>query len=334
MTDHGTPFVTVRKIHSSRSVVCGSSGEAAVAELQSDHSGPLHGASESIGSNAKDGDPAVYRHADIDGAKTAYLRMGRGEPVLLLHGIGSYSYIWRNVVPLLTDRFEVIVPDLLGCGYSTAAPNKPLDLRAQYEQILRFIQTLGIPSLHVVGHDFGGAIAQLLAIHSPEVVKTLMLVNSIGYDYWPVTAVKAARFPIVRQLVIGLLDKTVFASMLRRAVYFPERLTKGVVDQYRLPYRAAAARRTLMRLLRSLEHGYLVSEAPGLKHLTMPACVVRAANDVYLSRAIAVRLAADIPTARLVEIDEAGHFVQEDKPERVAELFLELAGADGERRTR
>lgn len=271
-----------------------------------------------------------YSFAQIDGVTTAYRRTGSGDPLLLLHGVGSYSYIWRRIVPLLADRFDVIAPDLAGCGYSDAQPDQALDLRAQYERIERLMQHLGTERAHVVGHDFGGAIAQLIAIDGAERVRTLMLINSIGYDYWPVRAIKTARFPIVRQLTLALLDRTVFATMLRRAVHHTERITDDVVNQYKAPYRSVARRRTLMRFLRALDHRYLVSRAADLRLLTVPTCVVRSKQDAYLNRAISLRLAQDIPTATLVEVDMAGHFIQEDQPEQIAQLLLNLVGGDDE----
>ena len=282
------------------------------------------------GEPLKDSALPDYSFAQIDGVATAYRRAGSGDPVLLLHGVGSYSYIWRKIVPLLADRFDVIAPDLAGCGYSEAQQDQALDLRAQYERIDRLMQHLGVERAHVVGHDFGGAIAQLVAIDHSERVRTLMLVNSIGYDYWPVRAIKTARFPIVRQLTLALLDRTVFATMLRRAVHSTERITAEIVNQYKAPYRSVARRRALMRFLRALDHRYLVSRVAGLRALTVPTCVVRSKHDAYLNRAISLRLAQDIPNATLVEVDMAGHFIQEDQPEQIVQLFLDLVGGNDE----
>ena len=102
MTDSRMPFVTAQKALSSGTVASRLSGKTAVAERHVDHDGPVNSSTEGVGSSAYHRDkgagfaPSDYEYADIDGAQTAYVRMGRGEPVLLLHGVGSYSYMWRN----------------------------------------------------------------------------------------------------------------------------------------------------------------------------------------------------------------------------------------------
>ncbi len=100
----------------------------------------------------------------VAGHTMTYLSEGEGEPVLLVHGITTYSFIWRRVIPLLSHKYRVIAPDLLGCG----ASEKPLDLsyaiKDHAEYLSGFLDALNIPKVHFVGHDLGGGMGQLLAV--------------------------------------------------------------------------------------------------------------------------------------------------------------------------
>lgn len=120
---------------------------------------------------------------DVDGVRTRYYEAGRGEPVLLLHGEGwsghSSANTWVKNIPGLASRFHVYAPDKLASGM-TGNPTDDADYNIQGEvkHMFRFLQTLKLDRVHVVGQSRGGGLAFFLSVAHPEIVRTLVIVDS------------------------------------------------------------------------------------------------------------------------------------------------------------
>ncbi len=113
----------------------------------------------------------------VGAARVAYYEEGTGEPVVFLHGCPFSSYIWRKVIPRLSTRYRCLAPDLLGLGDTETPARADWALPAQEAIVIEWLDALGIARAHVVGHDHGEAVAQLLAAHRPELP---FLVRSIA----------------------------------------------------------------------------------------------------------------------------------------------------------
>ncbi|MFI0424809.1 alpha/beta fold hydrolase [Spongiactinospora sp. 9N601] len=121
-------------------------------------------------------------HLTVNGVDLAYLDEGKGDPVILLHGFPDSSHLWRHQIPALVGRgFRVIVPDLRGFGDS----GKPQEAEAYTMQtivndVVALSLRLGIQRAHVVGHDWGAAIAWMYAFLTPRRVDHLVTL-SVGH---------------------------------------------------------------------------------------------------------------------------------------------------------
>jgi pimeloyl-ACP methyl ester carboxylesterase len=155
----------------------------------------------------------------VGGHSITYYREGEGEVVLLVHGITTYSFIWRKVFSHLTSKYDVIAVDLLGCGDSS----KPLDvsysLQDHADRLFTLVESLGIKKFHFVGHDLGGGIGQIFAVRHPAMLFDLTLVNSVAYNFWPVQPITSLRTPIIRQILMASLDLGTFKLLVRRGIY-------------------------------------------------------------------------------------------------------------------
>jgi pimeloyl-ACP methyl ester carboxylesterase len=116
----------------------------------------------------------------------AWTDLGQGEPVMLLHGIPTWSFLYNEVIPLLARHSRVIAPDFLGHGYSDRRDFFDRSLSAQTDMIIRLMDHLDIARADFVGHDTGGGVALIMAIHDPERVARLVLTNVVAYDPWPI----------------------------------------------------------------------------------------------------------------------------------------------------
>jgi len=262
----------------------------------------------------------------VSGYNLNYFRTGAGEPVLLVHGITTYSFIWRKIVPLLKSKYDIITVDLFGCGDS----DKPFDFEysiKNHSKFLReFITSLGIKKLHFIGHDIGGGIAQRFAVENSELLYDLTLINSVAYDFWPVQPITLMRTPIIRQFAMATLDVMTLKLIIKRGIYHKERVTQELVDLFWEPMKTKEGRKAFLHFAKSLNNQDLMEVEDLLRELKIPVMIIRGDADPYLSSAIAKRLHSEIRDSRLEIIPNGSHFIQEDEPEKVSDLILRFLG--------
>jgi pimeloyl-ACP methyl ester carboxylesterase len=133
--------------------------------------------------------PEIGATADANGIKTNYLEAGKGDPVVLIHGSGpgvtSYAN-WRLVLPTLAENYRVLAPDMVGFGFSERPANIEYGVQTWADQVVGLMDTLELPTAHMVGNSFGGAIALRIAAQHPDRVGKLVLMGSMGVPF-PIT---------------------------------------------------------------------------------------------------------------------------------------------------
>jgi pimeloyl-ACP methyl ester carboxylesterase len=259
----------------------------------------------------------------VAGHTLAVHRSGRGEPVLLVHGITTWSFLWREVAKRLAERHEVIAVDLLGCGDSAMPTGVSYSLDSHAEYLAELVGWLGVGPVHYVGHDLGGGIGQIMAVRHASRLRSLSVVNSVAYDYWPVQPIIALRTPVIRQLVLAAIDAGALRLVVQRGLYHKEKLTPALMDDFLRPLQTLAGRRAFAHFARCLDNANLMEIREELRKLTLPVTIAWGMADAYLSRAIPDRLAAEIPGATLHRLPTAGHFSPIDEPEPLAAILLE-----------
>lgn len=253
------------------------------------------------------------------GGELAYVDEGEGPPVVLLHGLPTSAHLWRDLVPILAPRFRAIAPDLLGYGASEKPVDSPLDIRAQAGHVGELLDTLGITEFALVAHDIGGGIAQLLAFERG--VKTLVLIDSISFDSWPIEGVK-----MIQEADDAQVDE-VFAENLMRAIFdlgmgHPDRLATENFDAFVSPWRAEPL--ALLRAARGVDGIGLVGTEDRLAALDAPTFIIWGEDDAYQSSELAERLGDAIPGSSVALLPGCGHYVTEDAPETVLPMISEF----------
>jgi len=133
--------------------------------------------------------PEIANSVQTGGFKTNYHDVGRGDPVVLLHGSGPGVTAWANwnkLFPLLKDDFRVLAPDMAGFGFTERLENPVYNMNNWVQQTIDFFNALKIEKAHLVGNSFGGALALTMAIKYPERVNKLTLMGSMGVSF-PIT---------------------------------------------------------------------------------------------------------------------------------------------------
>ncbi|OBF00347.1 alpha/beta fold hydrolase [Mycobacterium sp. 852002-10029_SCH5224772] len=131
--------------------------------------------------------PAVHhRYATVEGHRLFYRKAGDPDApaVLLLHGFPTSSYMFRDLVPALADRYHVIAPDHLGFGLSDAPPVEEFDYTfdALTDLTAALLQTLGVDKYAMYVHDYGAPIGWRLALRDPSAITAIITQNGNGYD--------------------------------------------------------------------------------------------------------------------------------------------------------
>ncbi len=264
------------------------------------------------------------RRIVVAGHELSYLRMGAGLAVVFVHGITTNSFIWRRILPRIARSYDVIALDLLGCGESAKPLSESYALRDHAERLAALIPALGLDRAHIVGHDLGGGMAQILAVRHPHLLRSLSLLNTVGYDAWPVQPILALRTPVIRELLMAAVDLGAMRLIVQRGLHHRERADDELMRLFMEPLRTSEGRRAFLHFARCLDNRDLTSIAASLPTLKLPVLIVRGDADPFLSGTISERLHADIPGSRLHHIPTASHFIQEDEPAEVCRLLLDF----------
>jgi pimeloyl-ACP methyl ester carboxylesterase len=245
-----------------------------------------------------------------------YESAGGGEPLLLIHGLGSSSRNWERQVRYFADKYRVITYDVRGHGRSSKPPG-PYSIRAFAQDASGLLQGLEIPAAHVIGISMGGMIAFELAVHFPGLLKSLVIVNS-----YPEMRVETAREHIEkwqRLLVLDLLGVRQMGKVLSKRLFIkPDQaeLRRNFVEHW-----AKNDKRAYRRSLRAI----LGWDAEArLGEICCPVLVIASDGD-YMPLEEKRKYVAKIPDARLAVIEDARHAVAVEKPDefnRILDEFL------------
>jgi len=267
---------------------------------------------------------AELQSCTIEGSRIAFQRSGNGVPLLLVHGITTYSFIWRRIIPLLDQSFQVVAVDLLGCGASEMPLDPSYSLKEHARRLKIFIEALQLDRPHFIGHDLGGGIGQILAVRHPGEIRSLTLINSVGHHFWPVQPISIMRTPIIRQFLMSIVDQRLFRLIVQRGLYHQERLTEELMELFWKPFQSALGRKAFLHFAKCLDNRDLTELENDLRCLRLPVLILRGDADPYLSAAIAEKLHRDIPGSSLRRIPSASHYLMEDEPEWAADQILDF----------
>ncbi|MFC6838403.1 alpha/beta fold hydrolase [Halomarina ordinaria] len=244
----------------------------------------------------------------------AYREEGAGDSVtLFIHGIPTWGYLFRDVY---TAANHAVVPDLAGYGYTDHLGEGGYDrsIRTQEELLEGFLDELGYDSVQIVAHDIGGGTALRLAAHSPERVEKLVLSNSACYDNWPVRFIHGQGQPDeAREWTAEDVDEK-FQFVFGEGTYGDEDET--FVAGMKAPFlerdrdlQAFARNAVSTNSNHTLEVSHLISD------IDVPTLLLWGGDDILVSTEWADRLASDLPDAEKEYLNNAYHWVMQDRPE-------------------
>jgi pimeloyl-ACP methyl ester carboxylesterase len=252
--------------------------------------------------------------------------IGRGAPIVFVHGLLVDGELWRKVVPPLSASHRCIVPTWpLGSHTTPMAETADLSPPGMAEVVLAALDALDVRDVTLVGNDSGGAICQMVCAKRPARVGRLVLTNCDAFEVFPPPAFGYLKLiPRIPGLAWAMSRAMLRVPRLRRMRTAYGALTVRPLDDdlTRRWVEPAATRREIRRdmakFLRGVSTEHTVAAAKALAGFNRPTLLAWGKDDRFFPVALAERLAAAIPGARLELIEDAVTFVPEDQPERLA----------------
>jgi pimeloyl-ACP methyl ester carboxylesterase len=284
---------------------------------------------------------AVESHfADLEEVSIHYLKAGKGDPVVLLHGIPQTSYEWRHIVPRLTGRFTVIAPDLRGLGDSSR-PFGGYDKKTVANDIWQLLHgKLQIDSFFLAGHDWGGPVAFSLAAQHPDAVSRLAILDvaipgdgadfSQGGRRWHHAFFRTRDLP--EALCFGR-ERLILGWLFENYGYRPNAIPLEDQDEYFRTYTKFGAFRAMLEYYRALPIDAADNQALLARNGKLRMPVLALGGDKAFGRGMECleslqRVAEDV---RGGLVPDSGHWVAEEAPDFIATQLLEFFSEEGAR---
>ncbi len=249
--------------------------------------------------------------ASLNGISTAWLDMGRGEPVVALHGIPTSSALFEPLLPFLNDH-RLIAPDLLGQGLTETPPVGPLDHAAYARHLDAFMQKIPPRSFHLLVHDLGGVLGLRWAADNVERVRSLVILSTtITLSFRVSFLIYAANLIFGREMLRRALPRT-----LKRG----DILDPSVIEIWAAPW-------TRRRLIRGRDHfarRHLRRLRSKIDRLRCPVLLIWGDEDDIFPLYHAHAIMKYLTQAKLSIIERCGHWSPIDAPEEVGKLMAEF----------
>ena len=260
---------------------------------------------------------SMQRVAELDDRFISYLDEGAGEPVILIHGIPTWGYLWHRLTPALTKQNRVLAPDLIGFGYSDKSDRFDRSIARQAEMIDAWMEKTGVARAHVVAHDIGGGVGLRLATLFSHRVMRLCVMNTVCYDSWPIEMMLQLGHPETRRKLGAANAAALLKQTLKQG--FATSPDDEILDGLLAPYTTEVGKLSLIRDAAALDTNLTIEITALLPKIEAPTLVLWGEDDVFQLVKYGERLAWDIPGAQFVRVKGARHFVMLDQPDLVAE---------------
>jgi epoxide hydrolase 4 len=278
----------------------------------------------------------THHFAEINGIRMHYVESGSGETLLFLHGFPESWYSWRHQLAEFASAYRVVAPDLR--GYNETENAGPYDTGTLQEDVLALIRHLGVERVHLVGHDWGAAIAWLIAMHHPGVVATLTICN-VPHPELMRKGLKRPRqllrswyifffqIPWLPEAVLRRDDYRALARQIIRDCR-PGTFSREDVKEMLASWRRQGLNGGINWYRAALRRAAKVHRP--VPTIMAPTLLVWGEDDVALGKELTYGTEDYVHDLSMHYLPNTSHWVQQEEPEKVNDLLrahLERAGA-------
>jgi len=266
------------------------------------------------------------------GIKVHVLEVGSGFPVFLQHGNPTSGFLYRKVAEELpTDRVRVIMPTLVGLGFSSKVPASEHTLDNHVRWIGGVLEQLQLSEVVYAGQDWGGPVGMGALARSPGLLKGAVLLNT-GFNAPREKMDLSPAHATVKTPVVGELILEVFLSIFERLDQTqgdPNSMPADLKDLYGRPVVKSGNAKAPLAMMRMVTDGPDHPSVPAMlviedyvQGLDIPAEIVWGMNDPILAKALPL-MKKNFPDAPVTET-QGGHFLQEEVPAEIAEALVRV----------
>lgn len=266
--------------------------------------------------------PEIGQSIEVGGIRTNYHDLGAGFPLLMIHGSGPgvSGYVnWRTVMNALAEDCRVIIPDMVGFGFTDRPEDQAYNVDAWVEQAIGLLDALGIAQADIVGNSFGGALALKLAIRHPTRLRRIVLMGSAGIDF-PITdgleavwGYEPSPANMRKLLDIFAFDRSLINDDLAQLRYQAS-VQPGFQESFSAMFPAPR-----QRWVRAL-----ASDEAQIRAIPHEVLLVHGREDRVIPLESSVRLTAFIARAQLHVFGRCGHWTQIEQAARFTRLVRDF----------
>ena len=290
--------------------------------------------------------PFQPHFSEAAGLRMHYVDEGGGQPIVCLHGQPTWAYLYRRFIPALSGDHRVVVPDHMGFGKSETPQDREYTLRTHVENLAALVDELGLEDITLVMQDWGGPIGTAYTLRHPERVARLCFMNTVC-GYGAAVDPDSARPQALREslwftwIASALEDGSYYEVLGNLGVTLPGVMgligfrNWGVVNNtwlraYTEAFPAKEACKGAIEFPLDVALGritpYVVEGFPMVDALrAKPAMLAEGMKDKAIPPELAIAdFRALFPRAPVVELDDAGHYCQEDAPETLIALIQQF----------
>jgi haloalkane dehalogenase len=274
--------------------------------------------------------PFPSRYADVAGARVHYVDEGSGPPLVLLHGNPTWSFLYRDIVANLRDRYRCIAVDYPGFGLSSPAPGYGFTPAEHAGVLEAFVDQLDLSGVTMMVQDWGGPIGFAVATRRPDRFTAFVIGNTWA---WPKSDPGTQLFsrmlggPIGRRLI---LNRNVFIERILPGGVRRRTLSDTVMNAYRGPFPTPGSRRPIAVMPQQIlaSRPFLAEIEGRLGRLRdRPALITWPTKDVAFGERERRRWEQTFPDHRTVLLEGAGHYMQEDAAPEIVSAIRDWAPA-------
>jgi len=274
--------------------------------------------------------PFESKWFDTGAGRMHYVDVGHGDAFVFVHGVPSWSFLFRKLIRGLSDRYRCVAMDHLGFGLSDKPQGYAYDPADLQQNVERLLDSLDLGRVVLAVHDWGGPLGVPYAFHQPQKVRGLVLFNTW---MWPSTGDRRAEClaSILASNTYAALDTryNVTVRMLPQALGTRVRMSPGVYRQYAEPLADASQRQGSLALLRAIAGAapwlsVQWQQAPALRGI--PALLCWGMSDLAFTARDLERWSALFDRVDVHRYERVGHFPPEEVGEELCPVLDAFAG--------
>jgi len=274
--------------------------------------------------------PFESKYIEVLGSKMHYIDEGEGDPILFIHGNPTSSYLWRNVIPYVSDDARAIAVDLIGMGKSDK-PDIDYSYDDHYKYLNGFIEELELKNVTLVIHDWGSGLGFNYAMQNEDNIKGIAFMEAIlmpmTWDEFP--AESKETFQMFRTPGIGedmIMNQNIFVEQMLPGLIVRE-ITEHEMNHYREPYPTAESRKPVWVWPNEIPidgepanvHQIVTDYNQWLQETEVPKILFHATPGAIITEPVVEWSKTNLKNLETVDIGPGIHFIQEDNPHKIGE---------------